>query len=320
MSERTGTEQALSDEALSLLGTKVFGSAVTAVTSLPESVQRKAVRVRTDDGGDYTVTENVRGNSAPVEAALLRRLASVLPVPEPVYADDGDLLGYPILVKRFVAGQTVSSVLPTAAERDARDIAAAVGGVLAGIGTVGFDAPGEFTDTSLRPRPSPEFDLLALPAHVENRLNRPGAASHLDLADRRRLIEIVARDAAVLTAVRDQARLVHSDFNGKNIVVRQENRRWLVAAVLDWEFAFSGPPLTDVANHLRFPDLLPASYRNAFLDAFVAGGGVLEDDWERLARALDMFAVVDFLAAGPEHVFFAATLDHLRAIIARGHV
>jgi aminoglycoside/choline kinase family phosphotransferase len=50
--------------------------------------------------------------------------------------------------------------------------------------------------------------------------------------------------------------LVHADFNPKNILVRGAS----VAAVLDWEFAFSGTPLFDVGNMLRFAERYPPGY------------------------------------------------------------
>jgi aminoglycoside phosphotransferase (APT) family kinase protein len=46
--------------------------------------------------------------------------------------------------------------------------------------------------------------------------------------------------------------LVHNDFGNRNILVRQENGKWGVAAILDWEFAFSGSPLLDVGHFLRY--------------------------------------------------------------------
>ena len=46
--------------------------------------------------------------------------------------------------------------------------------------------------------------------------------------------------------------LAHNDFGNRNILVRQENRKCVVAAVLDWEFAFPGSPLLDVGHFLGY--------------------------------------------------------------------
>ncbi len=57
--------------------------------------------------------------------------------------------------------------------------------------------------------------------------------------------------AADLRRAADQTSLVHGDFGGRNLIVRQVAGRWVAAAVLDWEFALSGSPLADVGHFLR---------------------------------------------------------------------
>ena len=46
--------------------------------------------------------------------------------------------------------------------------------------------------------------------------------------------------------------LVHGDFGKRNVLVREEQGRWKVAAVLDWEFAVAGSPLIDIGHFLRY--------------------------------------------------------------------
>jgi len=41
--------------------------------------------------------------------------------------------------------------------------------------------------------------------------------------------------------------LVHGDFSNRNIIVKREGHGWVVTGFLDWESAFSGSPLWDVA-------------------------------------------------------------------------
>ncbi len=115
------------------------------------------------------------------------------------------------------------------------------------------------------------------------------------------------------TSIVDPPVLVHADYNPKNILVRQVGGHWQVAAVIDWEFAFAGWALTDVANMLRHPEMLPAGYPDAFVAGFGAAGGGLSDGWERRARVLDVFALVGFLTADPP----AALTPPVRAIAAR---
>ena len=57
---------------------------------------------------------------------------------------------------------------------------------------------------------------------------------------------------------------MHSDLNPKNLLVDPDTL--VVTGVLDWEFAHSGHPFTDLGNLLRF-DRDPA-----YADAVLGGG------------------------------------------------
>jgi aminoglycoside phosphotransferase (APT) family kinase protein len=86
-----------------------------------------------------------------------------------------------------------------------------------------------------------------------------------------------------------------------------------VVAVLDWEFAFSGPPLFDVGNMLRDPR--PPAFAEAFVAGYRDAGGELPPGWRRLARALDLFSLADFLTRPPDHRYFARSVARIRELI-----
>ncbi|MFE4494618.1 phosphotransferase family protein [Streptomyces niveus] len=147
---------------------------------------------------------------------------------------------------------------------------------------------------------------------------RPGCP--LTAADADALRGLAARTAHHVEAVRGHDRLVHHDFNPKNVLVSQEKGRWRVGAVLDWEQAFSGSPLYDVGNMLRFAHLYPPQ----FADGFVAGcrngdadgDGLLRPGWRALSRALDLFTLADILTAPPDEVYFLRARDALHRHLA----
>lgn len=65
-----------------------------------------------------------------------------------------------------------------------------------------------------------------------------------------------------------------------------------VAAVLDWEFAFSGSPFVDLGNVLR----PPRGDDEAFVAAVAEGYGPLPPEWRRMSRLVDLMAWADFLS------------------------
>jgi fructokinase len=90
--------------------------------------------------------------------------------------------------------------------------------------------------------------------------------------------------------------LCHSDFNQKNFLVRRNaNGRHQLAAVLDWEFAFSGSSVIDIGNLLRFEHESPAVESSWFADAYRAAGGHLDKAWREQAFFADLLAQCAFL-------------------------
>jgi aminoglycoside phosphotransferase (APT) family kinase protein len=141
--------------------------------------------------------------------------------------------------------------------------------VLAAIGRFGFDDPG--------------FEPTAqLSAYLAGKVG----------AGHERLLAAAAAAEPLLATVAGARQLLHSDFNPKNILVRDS----AVVAVLDWEFAFAGTPLFDIGNMLRFSDGYPPAYVDGFVAGFRAGGGHLPARWREITEALDLFALADFLA------------------------
>ena len=95
------------------------------------------------------------------------------------------------------------------------------------------------------------------------------------------------------------AALVHSDYKGSNLLLRQTSGQWEVAAVLDWEFAHAGTPLVDIGILLRDADTLPSGFAPAFAAAYRAAGGSLPTEWRQIAQLLDFMNYCEFLN-GPD--------------------
>ena len=131
--------------------------------------------------------------------------------------------------------------------------------------------------------------------------------------------------AAALGRAADETSLVHGDFGGRNLIVRQQAGRWVVAAVLDWEFAVSGSPLADVGHFLRYEQRgRPAAERH-FRAGYLEGGVRLPPEWRRLARLVELVAVCEALthdglpdAAAAELKLMRATVEDRSARSARG--
>src|SRR6185437_9772060 len=109
------------------------------------------------------------------------------------------------------------------------------------------------------------------------------------------LLTYVERQGHRLDAWLGRPCLTHADFHGSNILLRRVGAAWKVAAVLDWEFAFSGSPAVDFGNLLRPPLGQRRAFTAALAAGYLAAGGWLPPDWQAIARIADLYAWTDFL-------------------------
>jgi aminoglycoside phosphotransferase (APT) family kinase protein len=250
-----------------------------------------------------------RGPLAPeVDAAVLEMVRGLVPVPDVLEvrrADpDVDLPG--LLVVSWLPGERLDLVLPRLDDTQLARVGAELGTLVGRLGHMVQPRPGVFTDRSLALAEVPR-ELRDLPAWVEFH------AEHLEpslVEDLRR----VAADAQDLLDVERRTCLVHSDLNAKNLLVDPETLE--VTGVLDWEFAHSGLPWSDLGNLLRFerhPVLV-----EAVLAAYTELMPTVPDNLLDLARAADLFALVDLAARQDANDVVLRAREHLWAIARSG--
>ncbi|MBB4761775.1 aminoglycoside phosphotransferase (APT) family kinase protein [Actinoplanes digitatis] len=178
-----------------------------------------------------------------------------------------------------------------------------------------FAAPGFFSGGALEPGPAGIEPTEGLDTFVRRCLAEGNGAGHLSDAEQRELLRFAEASTPGLEVLRGSRRLVHADFNPKNLLVgRDDDGHWRVTAVLDWEFAFSSAPLFDVGNMLRDPR--PAAFEAGFVDGFRDGGGHLPADWRRLSRALDLYSLADLLTRPVDHRYFRRAVERIRDLVA----
>jgi aminoglycoside phosphotransferase (APT) family kinase protein len=239
-----------------------------------------------------------------------------VPAAEVIAADpEGSAAGRPLLLARHMPGVMVSGTVardPAAAA----GLGAAAGRALAAIGAVTFPCGGAFTGPDLVP--SPEALPASLPEFLDSCLRAGNAAGALSPAEIGRLRALAAAADPLARSVGRARQLVHSDYNGKNLLAVGGDGHWSISAVLDWEFAFSGSPLTDVGNMLRFRACQPPGFAEGFVDGYRDAGGQLPERWREISEALDLYALADFLTRPPGHRYFGKAVAALKDRLERG--
>jgi aminoglycoside phosphotransferase (APT) family kinase protein len=246
------------------------------------------------------------GVGAEIDAAVLRLVRGLLPVPEvlevrPCSAAE-DRPG--VLVTSYVDGERGDELLPALGPEDLRRVGAVLGGLVADLGGMPMLRAGAFVDAELSIAP---WDL-DLPAYLDEQEPR---LAHLSVPELEGLREVAVEAQTLLDTV-PRTCLVHSDLNPKNLLLDPDTLE--LSAVLDWEFAHAGHPFTDLGNLLRF-DRHPA-YVSAILEAYAARRGTPPERALPLARAADLFALVELSTRRAQNPV-AANADRLLRGIAR---
>jgi hypothetical protein len=200
------------------------------------------------------------------------------------------------MVSRWIEGAKLDTLLPELAGDALFAISHEVGATLARIGTYTFPAWGFFgPDLAIG---TPIGDLRPMTVgYIEEALFSAPATARLEPPLQGRVWALVRENQALLDAIPDEARLVHSDYKAQNLLARASatGGGWEVAA-LDWEFALAATPLIDLGILLRYAERLDPAFERGVIAGYVDAGGALAPDWKRLTKLLDLMNLCGFLA------------------------
>lgn len=121
-------------------------------------------------------------------------------------------------------------------------------------------------------------------------------------------------NSPLLTEHTEEPVLVHSDFNGLNILVRNDLAGCPVSAVLDWEFSFSWNRYVDIGNMLRYEEK-GSVIETHFIQAYQQQSGLLHKKWRLLSKLEDLVALCDMLNSSTPAT--PRRMSDLRNLVAR---
>ena len=226
---------------------------------------------------------------------LIGLLRGSVPVPEVIYAEARGWEDIPpFALMRHVEGISLRELTGSGDTDSIGQAAYSAGETLASIGHTTFSKPGWLASGPKVAEPLlegadriPRFiDLCLASEQLQQRMPA-------DLRDRTHAL--VWSRAPLLAALDEEACLVHGDFGRRNLLVRSVGGRWVVVAVLDWEFAVSSSPLADLGHFLRYERGSRPLAEPHFSDGYLHAGGRLPRNWRQLARLLDLTALCESL-------------------------
>jgi aminoglycoside phosphotransferase (APT) family kinase protein len=288
---RSTPPRALSPEELATLAARAFpGWTVSSAELITGGLSNTNYKVRFVDRSDaFVLRFYTRDPGACArDRALFAHISSTVPVPEIVHVEET------LAWMRWIDGCTLRELRERGSPGAVAGAARSIGRVLAAMGRYTFAGSGP-----LRADLSVDTTFAAGPGSIQKLfhhcLEQELLGKWLDAPARMAVRRLVDAEAARLRPLETASHLVHMDFNGPNILVAQQNEGWEVAAVLDWEFAFSGSPLFDLGNLLRYEREDRPRLEPHVSDAYTASGGVLTQDWRFTARLADLLSLLEIM-------------------------
>jgi aminoglycoside phosphotransferase (APT) family kinase protein len=285
------------EEIPELVRSRLGGSEIESVSVLTGGFINSNYRLVLRDHRSLVLRIAARAGDLKKELSVLKRVHGTVPVPAVVAEDFSG--PRPFVLLEFIEGRLLSDSLGTLDGADLTQVAFEAGRSLQAIHSIDLGKAG-FFDENFAFNPVFENFGGGLYDYICSNLASGRVRERLGEKLARRVLEYVQANRDTYWSIRDSTRLVHCDYNLKNILIRQIGSVWKVAGVLDWEFAMAGSPLVDIGNFLRFEDELPPGFSGSFIKGYLSGSIGLPDNWREVARLLDLAAMVNFLDSEEE--------------------
>jgi aminoglycoside phosphotransferase (APT) family kinase protein len=232
------------------------------------------------------------GNGAAREAAAMRLVQGLVPVPEQLAGGAG------WAIFEFLEGTLLAQ---------SPELSGAAAAALARIASVRLPAAGWIqADGSVTP-----FEFGGEEGgFVEQVLRRPEVETRLGEERIRGIRDTLSREAGRLEELGAETRLVHGDFNPTNILVREGR----ITGVLDWEFSHAGTPYMDIGNLLRNTG---PGWHPSIRAGLEAGGFALPADWQERAELVDLGSHLEFLITDRAEAFKQLCVERIDRFLTR---
>lgn len=229
-------------------------------------------------------------DAADREQKLALLLKESIPVPISSYI--GKINGYHFAIVEFIPGISLRDLLLSDRSYDINIVMQEVGQILAKFLAFKFPGAGFFDkDLQVIPYHGAEANLLV---YVHECLGNQNINTVLGAITISRIRNCFDKYGCLLPDSEEKY-LVHGDFDPANILVIQEDHGWKVSGILDWEFAFSGSFLWDVANMLRYAHKMSSEFQDAFINSLISQKVQLPTNWRIMIHLLNLLSLLDCL-------------------------
>ena len=295
--ERSGKKLNINDESIRTMINQVFKNRqLVKIEKTETGLSSGIYKVQVEGEASPFILRISNGDVevASKEKAIADRLSGVVPVADYVYFDTTrNIVDYDWAVLEWKEGVLLRDIVQGGDERQIVQAAEAVGNVLARIHSHTFHCSGSLAgDLSIvDPFTMGTDDFNSF---ISESLDKGAAGRWLGIEVTDKVRSFCLQHSSLLSEVDEPSVLVHSDFNGLNILMLDHLNRVEVSAVLDWEFAFAGRRYVDIGNMLRYENS-NSLFERHFIQSYKDAGGYLNENWRLISKLEDIIALLDIL-------------------------
>lgn len=189
------------------------------------------------------------------------------------------------VIYKFLEGKTLSKTLNNG-EIISEKIIREAADILADIHKTNFDSVG-FLDENL----NVEYNLKPLNQWYDEFMTDV-VKSRLGEEIVQKIRMIIQDNIDDLLSMDSNSRLVHGDFQGTNILI--DNNK--ISGIIDWEFAMSGHPLSDIGQFFRYEEYFDEESILIFEEQYRKKSNYnLPHNWYKLSRIRDLANLIQLM-------------------------
>ncbi len=235
-------------------------------------------------------------SALPREIALHQLVADKIPVPAHLYSNDQCIdYAYPYTVMEWIDGTLMREIILNKNKEAIIACAYEAGLYLNIMRQIQFSHGGFFENgLTIRPFNDEEKYLPYVLNMLKDKIVKESLGDNL-----LNTVLCLVNDNAALLPDENGANLTHADYDPANILVKQIDGKWKIAAILDWEFAFAGSYLLDIGMALRYSHKIPDYYENSFIAGIQTNGFQLPAKWKKQAKLMDLLCLLQLAHYNP---------------------
>ena len=295
--ERSSKSMYIKYETLNLMFSQIFrGKRLIKAERTQTGLSNGTYKVEIEGSTTPYLLKIFAGGSdvASKEKAIAERLRGVVPVADYIYLDTSrKLVDYNWALIEWKEGVLLRDILQRREERQIEEVAESVGNILARIHSHTFECLGFLAGDLTIAHPF-NMDENVFYSFISESLDNGETGRWLGAEVTEKVRLFCESHRSLLSEIHEPPVLVHSDFNGLNLLMIERPNSFEVSAVLDWEFAFSGRRYVDIGNMLRY-ERENSLFERHFIKAYQRSGGFLDENWVQVSKLEDLIALCDLL-------------------------